>query len=138
MRNALFALVLLLAASTIIAFCDPLDDRVSSLLRDLEYLSSRGVDVSNITRSLDEAVKLYEANRTSEAIALLDNISSEVNALKAQAEDVYFRSTVARYATVALILSTPLAAYIAIPRIYIYLWFRLRRGWLVERRGGGR
>ncbi|QOJ79296.1 hypothetical protein IG193_02195 [Infirmifilum lucidum] len=138
MLRALWPVVLvLLVAYT--ALCDPLDDRVSALLRDVEYLDSRGVDVSNITKSLDAAIRLYDANRTSETMGMLDSISSEVDALKSQAEGIYLRRTVARYGVAALALSLPLIAYLAVPRAYLYLWFRLRRGWLVrKRRGGGK
>jgi len=129
--------VLLLVLYAALAFCDPLDDRVSPIIKDLEYLSSRGVDVSNVTRSLDAAIRLYEANRTSEAMSLLDNVSSGVQSLKATAEEVYLRKAVARYSLAALVLSLPLVAYLAIPRVYVYVWFRLHRGWLVEKRRGG-
>jgi len=137
LRGALWLAFMLLVLSVVPAFCDPLDDRVSPIIKDLEYLSGKGVDVSNLTRSLDAAIRLYEANRTSEAASLLDNISSEVQSLKATAEEVSFRKAAARYSLAALVLSLPLVAYLAIPRVYVYVWFRLHRGWLVEKRRGG-
>jgi len=137
LRGALWLTFMLLVISVAPAFCDPLDDRVSPIIKDLEYLSSRGVDVSNLTRGLDAAIKLYEANRTSEAMSLLDNISSEVQSLKAAAEEVYLSKAVARYSLAALVLSLPLVAYLAIPRVYVYVWFMLHRGWLVEKRRDG-
>jgi len=138
LRGALsFAMALLLALYAVSALSDPLDDRVSPIIKDLEYLSSRGVDVSNLTRRLDAAIRLYEANRTSEAVSLLDNVSSDVQSLKAAAEEVYLRKTVAKYSLAVFVLSLPLVAYLVIPRVYVYVWFRLHRGWLVERRRGG-
>ncbi len=137
MRGAiLLALTALLLTSTIVAFCDSLDDRISVLLKDLEYLNSKGVDVSKVVKDLNAVVKLYEANRIEEAMSLLNNVSLEVKVLKSQAENVYLRNAVVRYGAIAFTLSIPVIAYFAIPRIYLYIWFKLHRSWIVERRRG--
>jgi len=136
LRGAALA-VALLALAAGLAACDPLDDRVAQLMSSLEYLSSRGIDVRNLTRSLDLAVKLYEANRTEEALAALANLSAQVQALVPLAEEVHLRATVARYLSAAAILSLPAVTYVAVPRVYLYVWYRLHRGWVVRRREGG-
>ncbi len=131
----LLALLLMLINSVTIVFCDYLDDRISMIVRDLEYLSDRGVDVSGIVRDLNMAIRLYGENHTDDAMEILSNISSSVGELKSVAGDIYLRNAVARYGAIALILSIPIIAYITIPRIYLYTWFKLHGNWLVEKRG---
>ncbi len=125
----------MLINSVTIVFCDYLDDRISMIVRDLEYLSDRGVDVSGIVRDLNMAIRLYGENHTDDAMGILSNISSRVEELKSIAGDIYLRNAVARYGAIVLILSIPIIAYITIPRIYLYIWFKLHGNWLVEKRG---
>jgi len=122
---------MILASSSVLVVCDPLDEKVSALLSDLEYLNSRGVDVKNLTKSLNTAIKLYESNHSSEV--LLENLSAEIQALKSRAEEIHFRTMLSRYLGVASVLSLPVVAYLAIPRIYLYVWYRVHRGWLVKK-----
>jgi len=124
-------LVMILASSSVLVVCDPLDERVSALLSDLEYLNSMGVDVENLTKSLNTAIKLYESNRSSEA--LLENLSAEIQVLKSRAEEIHFRIMLSRYLGMASVLSLPVVAYLAIPRIYLYVWYRLHRSWIARR-----
>jgi len=124
-------LVMILASSSVLVVCDPLDERVSALLSDLEYLNSMGVDVENLTKSLNTAIKLYESNRSSEA--LLENLSAEIQVLKSRAEEIHFRMMLSRYLGAASVLSLPVVAYLVIPRIYLYVWYRVHRDWLVKK-----
>ena len=108
------------------------DVEVGKIVKDLEYLESKGIDVSKLVEQLDRAIKLYENGNRVEAEKILLNISREVVALKSIANDVAIRILITKIATVAALASIPLLVYLLLPRAYLYLWYLSRRRWVVE------
>lgn len=48
------------------------------------------------------------------------------------AGETYSRLLLLKATTVALLASIPIAVYLLLPRAYLYLWFRVRRKWVVR------
>lgn len=115
-----------------------LDASVGSIVKDLEYLDSRYVNISGLVADLDRAVDLASRGNYSEAIAIINSVRGNVSLLMGTADRVYLYNSIARYGSAAAVLSLPLIVYFFLPRLYLALWFRSRRRWVVRvrRRAG--
>ncbi len=109
------------------------DREVGSLVQQLEQLYSAGVDVDPLVRDLDRAVKLYENGHRDSAITILKEIRERIELLKSRAPEIALRKRIALGIEVGALASIPLLVYFVLPRIYLLLWYRARRKWLVER-----
>ncbi|MFN3268655.1 MAG: hypothetical protein ACK416_05300 [Zestosphaera sp.] len=127
---ALFMVLLVTSAPVLLAQEDVLAG-VELLMRDLEYLSSRGVDVESVVDLLNKAIDEYVSGDVEKASAYLDEARKIVDVLKAGAESTYSAIVVAKTLTVVGLVLIPVIVYFMLPRLYLYLWFRLRRKWVV-------
>jgi len=108
------------------------DSEVGKLVKELGYLESSGLNVSSLVEELDKAVKLYYSGERSKALRILQSIEASVSKLKPLAREAAARRTMEKAITVAALASAPIAVYLLLPRAYLYLWYRLRRKWIVE------
>lgn len=114
---------------------DMIDDEVSSVLKDLEYLYSRGFDIGNLSRRINDII--WDMDRdpgNATYIIRIREIHSKIISLKGEAERLYIINNVIRYSAAAFIGVLPVIIYYLLPRIYLYIWFHTRRGWVVRRR----
>ena len=110
-----------------------IDSLVSSIMKDLEYLESREVNVSSLIHRVDEDIKGLEKDPGNATyIKDLESIREEIKALKSDAENIYIINNIIRYSTAVGIGLVPVAVYILLPRIYLYIWYRTRRRWIVQ------
>jgi len=110
-----------------------IDSLVSSIMKDLEYLKSREVNVSSLIHRVNEDIKGLEKDPGNTTyIKDLENIREEIKALKSDAENIYIINNIIRYSTAVGIGLVPIAVYILLPRIYLYIWYRTRRRWVVQ------
>ncbi|WP_236698214.1 DUF1616 domain-containing protein [Pyrodictium occultum] len=135
---ALLAAVLLQPAAGSRGAVAALDQKIGALVHDASLLYSRGANVTSIVQLLDEAAKRINRGDYSGAEAAVASAASTVEALKAGVRGIHLRMVVRRYGLAAAALALAPAAYILIPRVYLYLWFRARRGWIVSTRPAGR
>lgn len=108
------------------------DDTIGRVLEWLDYLESRGVDVGDLVKELDNAVRLMEAGRVDEARRVIDKVIERISELNATASTTYIIGCATRILTLAAILSLPIIAYYTIPRINMLLWYWFRRRWVVR------
>lgn len=106
-------------------------DEIASIMRDLEYLHSKGLDVKPVIETLNNAVKAYYESNVVYAHECLEKAKQLVRELKSVAENVYLANLVTKTCTVTALASLPLIVYFALPRAYLYLWFTFRRKWVV-------
>ena len=110
-----------------------IDSLVSSIMKDLEYLKSREVNVSSLIQRVNEDIKGLEKDPGNTTyIKDLESIREEIKALKTDAENIYIINNIIRYSTAVGIGLVPIAVYILLPRIYLYIWYRTRRRWVVQ------
>jgi len=110
-----------------------IDSLVSSIMKDLEYLKSREVNVSSLIQRVNEDIKGLEKDPGNTTyIKDLESIREEIKALKTDAENIYIINNIIRYSTAVGIGLVPVAVYILLPRIYLYIWYRTRRKWIVQ------
>lgn len=103
-----------------------------SLLTRIQKLAGKNINVTDLTVQLNESLRLLQEGRITEAESLLERLEDEVAVLEASADTYYMWGIIMKYVRVALVLSIPLLFYLFFPRLYIYLWFRLRRRWVIR------
>lgn len=134
--SALALIITLLVAHSSAPICEPQGDFVESvvlIVRDLEYLNSRGVDVSSVVVELNRAIEFYSGNNYEEAYSCLNKARSLVEELKYNAESAFMGLLLIKALTVAILGSLPLLVYTLLPRAYLYLWFKFHKKWVVRR-----
>ncbi|MEM1916461.1 MAG: hypothetical protein QXU00_04180 [Ignisphaera sp.] len=95
-------------------------------------LARKGIDVSYIVCKLKEVHEAIQNNRTEYAKLLLLNLSIEVEYLRERAPTIVMYKNIAKISMVVAIASIPLILYIVFPRLYIYVWFKARRKWVIK------
>jgi len=103
-----------------------------ALLERLQALSKKSVNVSDLASQLNEALALSREGRREEASRLLREVERRVQSLEATADRHYREAMAAKYARVGAALSAPVLFYALFPRLYVALWFRSRRRWVVH------
>jgi hypothetical protein len=130
--------LLLLVATPLVATSpgpglDQLDKVVGDLVHRLRELSAKGVNVTPVLVKLDEAIAAYERGDVESAERALDEAISVLSELEARADEVYRFIVLSKVLAVAGLVSIPILVYTLLPRVYLYLWFKTRRRWLVRR-----
>lgn len=101
-------------------------------VRELEYLYSRGVDVEQPIELLNKAISEYSSGRLESAYMHLQEAKRLISDLKLEEGSVYALAMATKAATVLALASIPIALYIGLPRLYLYLWYKLHRKWIVR------
>ena len=109
-----------------------IDDRIGAIVDALSVLEDAGIDISNYTRVLNRALRLAEQGRVAEALGAIEDIYAAINETYRAASAEAMRASLLRYVAAIAVLLTPIAVYAALPRLYLYTWYLVRRGWLVE------
>jgi len=108
------------------------DIRIADILDKAKNLYMKGVNVTDVVRKLDEVVELYERGDIDRARDILNDTEVEVLELEKIADNVYRSIVISKAITIAFLVSIPVAVYYFLPRVYLYIWFKLRRRWLVR------
>lgn len=132
MKMTLFLLFITLSTTQITLTQSDIYRDIEDLVDDIEYLSSRGVDVSQVIRILNEAHELIVENRLDEAKILVDNAKNTISQLHRESNVVYQKIILEKVLKITSFASLPFIVYFTLPRIYLYLWYRPRRKWLVS------
>jgi len=131
---ALIAIAMLVLTHVVCAYAEQsFDYRVAEAANRLGELYRKGVNVTDAVRLLDEAVKAFEDGNYSEASRLLNASLNRIAELEAIADRIYMFNLFTKALIIAVLAAIPLLIYIFLPRLYLYLWFRSRRRWVVRR-----
>ena len=96
-------------------------------------LGKECVNVTDIVSEMNIAIKYIDNGQYDNADKLLNKIDSQVTHLEDISGNILFWSNFWRYFTVAVLLSIPVLTYFILPRLYITIWYRLRRRWIAKR-----
>jgi hypothetical protein len=127
--------LILLSVSHFFAVDSKLSDvdiRIAGILDKAKNLYMKGVNVTDVVKKLDEVVELYERGDIDRAREILNDTEVEVLELEKIADNVYRSIVISKAITIAFLVSIPVAVYYFLPRVYLYIWFKLRRRWLVR------
>ncbi len=108
------------------------ETRVTALYTDAYRLAKRGIDVSTVIHELDKALKLARRGDVEEAQRLLDDASARLQQLESGASSTLLRARLEKFLAVAVLAAIPVATYLLLPRLYLRLWYKSRRRWVVE------
>lgn len=108
------------------------DRLVGEILGRVESLRERRVNVEELAARLGEAVKLWESGDRGGAVKILEEVKLEVEGLEEEAWIMEARFYLSLAVKVLALLSIPPLTYYGLPRVYLRVWYNLRRGWLVR------
>ncbi len=132
----IIVVLVLIASTTLNAASAPsreeILERSLNILKRLQYLESRHENVTQLVNQVNTAVQLAQKGNISTAEKILDNVEANVSRLETGAETHYKIYIAVKTAEVATVLSIPVLFYYGFPRLYLYIWFRVRRRWQVK------
>lgn len=99
---------------------------------EIAKLATQGVDVSNLIEKLKKVHENLINHRDEDAILIIEDIRNEINTLKQSMPTIIFFQNLVKGLMITFLASIPILIYILLPRIYIYLWYRARRKWVVK------
>ncbi len=101
--------------------------------RKILLLNIIGYNTSYLVFELDKALKLILNGNTSEAYTLLNNINDRADKLLTYSDKYVLSIIVYKTIVSGLILSIPIMFYLLYPKTYLYLWYRLKKEWVVKK-----
>lgn len=111
------------------------DMRVGALTDRISRLEEMGANVTGLVERVNDAVRLASTGRVDEANRMLDGVEANITRLEPIVEHEYRIRLVEKYSLAGFLLALPLLVYWGLPRLYLALWYRSRRRWLVEEQG---
>lgn len=108
------------------------DQRVGEVVERLSRLRSMGGNVTGLVEEVNRAIQHAENGDIDSANRILDEVEANITSLEPVVEHDYRIHTIEKYAIVVILLLLPVIVYLGLPRLYLALWFRLRRKWIVE------
>lgn len=107
-------------------------DEFLELYVEVARLGREGVDVSRVVKELSELHSVMERNDSVYVDVLLKQLRLEVENLKARAPTILFYKNAVKISTAILLAAIPIALYLLLPPLYLHIWFRTRRRWVVR------
>ena len=138
MEKFIFSVItLLLILSSIailpVVFSSDFDSEISVLVEKAGELYSKGLNITVVLEKLNRAIALYEEGDVEDANMLLSEVNSLIGDMRVLADRVYLVNMVIKIVTVLVLAVIPLAVYFLLPRIYLYVWYKTRRKWILSR-----
>jgi hypothetical protein len=107
---------------------------IADILNDLEDLYKNHVNISYIIQYVDMLLKACSVGDIESASKLYQDILTELQYVKAISRDIYIRVTIYRIVVGGLILLIPIAIYMFLPKIYLYIWYSTRKKWIIVKK----
>lgn len=100
----------------------------------VEYLGSQGMNVSGLVNNLNHVLNIFERGDNEslvEARNLLLRLNDECDRMLEELPNYVLWRNIRLYSIIGFLVSVPVLAYVFLPRIYIRLWYRFHKKWLV-------
>lgn len=112
--------------------CSP--DAISKVVRGLEELSQSYVNVTSAVRYADKWLKACGEGNYTEAVKAYTNVSEEVMRLSVFRDSSRLGMLLYKALTTLVFVLIPIAIYLLLPRVYLYLWYSSKKRWFVVKR----
>lgn len=127
-----------ISLSTSIAKASPskLQREIISLYIRLVRLSEEGINTRELVNLLSEALELLNNEDDASSIKaqkIVSKVREAVEKLEAERPSILISKNLSKYGIAAAIASIPVLFYLLFPRIYLELWYKTRRKWVVEK-----
>jgi len=130
-----FIAVLLIVAMIVPQIADPCSpDAISKVVRGLEELSQSYVNVTSAVRYADKWLKACGEGNYTEAVKVYSNVSEEVMRLSVFRDSSRLGMLLYKALTTLVFVLIPIAIYLLLPRVYLYLWYSSKKRWFVVKR----
>jgi hypothetical protein len=128
-------LLLILSSTAIlpVVFSSDFDSEIGVLVEKAGELYSKGLNITVVLEKLNRAIALYEEGDVEDANMLLSEVNSLIGDMRVLADRVYLVNMVIKVVTILVLAVIPLAVYFLLPRIYLYVWYKTRRKWILSR-----
>jgi len=136
LKNYIVSTITLLFLSLVIlpiVLSSNIDSEIGVLVEEAGELHSKGLDVTEILEKLNNAIALYEEGSVEDANRLLREVKSLIENSRIIANSVYLTNIVIKIVTISILIAIPLVVYFLLPRLYLYLWYKSRKKWVVLR-----
>lgn len=132
---SVITLLLILSSIAIlpVVFSSDFDSEIGVLVEKAGELYSKGLNITVVLEKLNRAIALYEEGGVEDADMLLSEVNSLIGDMRALADRVYLVNMVIKVVTILVLAVIPLAVYFLLPRIYLYVWYKTRRKWILSR-----
>lgn len=101
----------------------------------LVEVSELGIDVGPLISKLSTALDLIndgDPQSLTKAESLINEVRSELQVIRSRAGYVVLYLSLSKYLIIASLALMPIAIYYVLPRAYLMIWFKVRRGWVVR------
>ena len=135
MRNYIISATILLLSLVIlpVVLSSSFDSEIGILVEEASELYFKGLNITEILEKLNRAITLYEEGSVEDANRLLREVKSLIENSRIIANSVYLTNTVIKIVTISILIAIPLVVYFLLPRLYLYLWYKSRKKWVVLR-----
>ncbi|MEM4498546.1 MAG: hypothetical protein QXH57_00320 [Sulfolobales archaeon] len=126
----LFLMVLVVHASV-----EGVEKEFLSIYKELVELSTLGIDVSDLIKELSVILELMDdgSNESiTKAESLLKDIRTRLEILKSKASYEILYVNLIKYSSITLLALIPVATYLLLPRVYLKVWFKVRKRWVIR------
>ncbi len=138
-RSAILALVLFLVFTIqTISIADSRDniyDIVIECTERIDLLRNIGVDVDKYVSEINNILYDLDNGEKDLAYVRLENLLSELNNASSHYSQAIILYQIRSVVYITLLIMLPLILHLLIPRIYLLIWFYVRRGCIVEYNG---
>ncbi|MEM0453148.1 MAG: hypothetical protein QXO98_00610 [Sulfolobales archaeon] len=112
-----------------------IENEFLSIYKELVELSTLGVDVSDLIKELSVVLELI-GDGSNESIAKAESKLKDVRArleiLKSRASYETLYMNLIKYSSITLLALVPVVTYFLLPRVYLKVWFKVRRRWVIR------
>ncbi|MEM2220635.1 MAG: hypothetical protein QXK24_01145 [Ignisphaera sp.] len=121
-------LVTCFTMGVIVVYADDLYSEFLDLYVEVARLAQQGIDVSNLVEKLKEA---HEALTNGRSINL-SIIRAEIDNTRHEISRIVLYKNLVKGSAILGLISIPILVYILLPRVYLYIWYKSRRKWVVK------
>jgi len=138
-----FTLVFLIVHSSTISHSqgvvakEELWSRIKEIFSVIEEAGSEGMNVTDIINDLNTAIYLLrkgDKDSLERAKVILDKAYARAIEILRELPEYRMNKYLSLYLRIALILSIPIMVYFLLPRLYLELWYRFRKHWVITRK----
>ncbi len=108
-------------------------DKWFKAYRIVSELSRTNMNVSKYIPLLQESYVYLKRGDIEKAERVLDSIMPDLDRLYNEKDSFVFWSNFRKAVVVVVIASIPILFYVFFPRLYLWIWFKAREKWVVEK-----
>jgi len=125
-------LLVYILLTPIIASTQDFDSVIAEYIARVRRLEAKNVDTTQVVELINEAVEKYQEEDETRALQILGEVDFLLDSLERSVDQVYYQYVFTKAITVIVLALIPILVYTLLPRIYLYLWFKTRRKWIVR------